>query len=111
MRQSVDVELAGRKVKLFERSYLERVYFFETIKKESPKAEEVFFRLTLLLRGCLKYNFKWWTFLLKRRYTLKNITKIVNELTQSEMTYLFEKIEELEGDKKKVMEPGSPLEE
>lgn len=110
MRKSVEIELFGRKVLLFERSAADVLELYEFHKSSDGKFGLHIFEFAMQISDALKPNLK--TFWDKK--TLGRKFKpgyLIKNLSPAQLLELSEKVSELEGNKKKVTETASQSEE
>ena len=99
--KTLEVELFGRKLKLYERKTVD-VYTAYEFSKAHPE-QDFKIRLmefALMIRDSLKPNLKWYN---KIFLSYKvNIDYLLKNLSPAQLLELVDKINELEGNKKKV---------
>ncbi len=108
--KSVEVELFGRKVKLYERSAFDQFELFEYYKAHpEPDYGVRLLGFAMMILDSLKPNLKWYNkIVLSRKY---NTDYLLKNLTPTQLLELEKKINELEGNKKKLEEQESPSDE
>jgi len=106
--KSIEVELFRKKIKLYERSALDVFQFFEFAKEHPIEKENSIWILecAMMIRDALKPNLKWYNKILLSRKV--NINYLLKNLSPAQLLKLSEKINELEGNKKKVISEENP---
>jgi hypothetical protein len=101
--KTAEIELFGKKLKLYERSAFDVYQLYEIARQQTNPSDQII-QMAMMIEDSLKPNLKWYSFRLKRMLTYKGILK---RLSPSLMAELIDKINELEGNKKKLREGES----